>query len=133
MDLAQRLCLQDPVRPNIPYNWRVDPPNKIVYYIENAVLCAAYCEDIPITEEELLNMNPGPVVVCYSVWSSQRGQGKKIVNLVIDKAKENPHTTRYVTLSPKTEMARKFHLNNGAILLQENETTNTFEYGGQLV
>ena len=129
VDQAQRLCLKDPVRPSIPYNWRVDPPNRIVYYIENAVLCAAFCEDIPTTEEELLKMKPGPIVVCYTVWSSQKGQGRAIVNQVLDKAKEIPHTTRYITLSPKTEMAMTFHLNNGAILLQENETTNNFEYG----
>ena len=36
--------------------------------------------------------------------------------------------TRYVTLSPKTEMARKFHLRNGATLLKENEFTFNFEY-----
>ena len=36
--------------------------------------------------------------------------------------------TRYVTLSPKTEMATKFHLDNGAILLSENELTLNFEY-----
>tara|TARA_B100000959_G_scaffold139781_1_gene146903 strand:+ start:1999 stop:2409 length:411 start_codon:yes stop_codon:yes gene_type:complete len=129
VDQAQRLCLKDPVRPSIPYNWRVDPPNRIVYYIENAVLCAAFCEDIPTTEEELLKMKPGPIVICYTVWSSLKGQGRAIVNQVLNKAKEIPHTTRYITLSPKTEMAKTFHLNNGAILLQENETTNNFEYG----
>lgn len=128
MDLAQRLCLRDPVRPSIPYNWRVDPPNRLVYYIENAVLCAAFCKDIPTTEEELLKMKPGPIVICYTLWSSQKGQGRAIVNQVLDKAKEIPHTTRYITLSPKTEMAKMFHLNNGAILLQENKTTNNFEY-----
>lgn len=142
-DQAQRLCLRDPVRPSIPYNWRVDPPNRNVYYIDScyystsedryreeitAVLCAAFCENIPTTEDELLKMNPGSIVVCYTVWSYQKGQGKAIVNQVLDKVKTIPHTTRYVTLSPKTEMAKTFHLKNGAILLQENETTNNFEY-----
>ena len=35
---------------------------------------------------------------------------------------------RVVTLSPITEMARKFHLRNGAMLLGSNETTINFEY-----
>ena len=36
--------------------------------------------------------------------------------------------TRYITMSPKTKMAKDFHLGNGAILLQENRNTNNFEY-----
>lgn len=35
---------------------------------------------------------------------------------------------RLVTLSPKTDMAMKFHLSNGAKLIAENLTTNNFEY-----
>jgi len=35
---------------------------------------------------------------------------------------------RFVTLSPKTEMARKFHHSNGAITLSENEVTDNYEY-----
>ena len=31
-------------------------------------------------------------------------------------------------LSPLTEMARNFHLNNGALQLQVNEETQNFEY-----
>jgi hypothetical protein len=31
-------------------------------------------------------------------------------------------------LSPKTEMARKFHMKNGAVELQENDTTINYEY-----
>ena len=31
-------------------------------------------------------------------------------------------------MSPKTEMAMKFHLSNGAILLRENKETYNFEY-----
>jgi hypothetical protein len=41
---------------------------------------------------------------------------------------ERPEVTTYVTLSPKTEMARKFHLKNGAEVFQENETTVNYLY-----
>ena len=41
--------------------------------------------------------------------------------------KEN-YLNRPITLSPLTEMARNFHLNNGAIELQVNEETQNFEY-----
>ena len=33
-----------------------------------------------------------------------------------------------ILLSPLTEMARNFHLNNGAIELQVNDETQNFEY-----
>jgi hypothetical protein len=33
-----------------------------------------------------------------------------------------------VTLSPKTDMARKFHLKNGAKIFRENEETVNYEY-----
>ena len=38
------------------------------------------------------------------------------------------HLNRLITLSPLTEMARNFHLNNGAIELQVNQKTQNFEY-----
>ena len=42
--------------------------------------------------------------------------------------KKSNHLNRLVTLSPLTEMAKKFHLRNGAELLQINEQTQNFEY-----
>ena len=33
-----------------------------------------------------------------------------------------------VTLSPLTDMARKFHLRTGAVEIQVNEDTQNFEY-----
>ena len=39
-----------------------------------------------------------------------------------------PNITRFVTLSPKTEMAEKFHLRNGAVVFRENEETINYEY-----
>ena len=46
----------------------------------------------------------------------------------MDLLKGQHSNNRYVTMSPKTEMAMKFHLSNGAVLLRENEETNNFEY-----
>jgi hypothetical protein len=42
--------------------------------------------------------------------------------------KKSNHLNRLITLSPLTDMARNFHLNNGAIELQVNEETQNFEY-----
>ncbi len=53
------------------------------------------------------------------------------LNKLFDKEriKENKQSIkRWVTLSPKTEMARVFHHKNGAFTLQENLETINYEY-----
>jgi hypothetical protein len=62
------------------------------------------------------------------VWSKKKGGGKLIVKEVFKKIKKSNHLNRLVTLSPLTEMATKFHSNNGAKLLQVNHSTQNFEY-----
>ena len=42
--------------------------------------------------------------------------------------KKSNYLNRLITLSPLTEMARNFHLNNGATELQVNDETQNFEY-----
>ena len=42
--------------------------------------------------------------------------------------KKYNHLNRLITLSPLTERARNFYLNNGALELQINEETQNFEY-----
>ena len=39
-----------------------------------------------------------------------------------------PSIKNFVTLSPKTEMARRFHLKNGARVMRENADTVNYEY-----
>ena len=58
----------------------------------------------------------------------KKGGGKLIVKEVFKLIKKSNHLNRLITLSPLTEMARNFHLNNGAIELQVNEETQNFEY-----
>lgn len=148
-DEAELLCKEDPVRPKIPFIWRVEGSYREIYYSKlndfyemfpemindsvGAVLCVAYLQEIPIDEEELITIPAGPeYAIFYSVWSNKKGQGKKIVNDVCKHLKKqmviSNRYTRYVTMSPKTKMAKDFHLGNGAILLQENPLTYNFEY-----
>ena len=143
---AIELCENDPVRPNIPIGWRVAKGSREVYYIESpgpgsptfqidSVLCLAYLNDIPINEDELLSFSHGnKFAIFYTVWSNTKGMGRQII---MDTAKlirnKNIHNwdkwdIRYVTMSPKTKMARDFHLRNGAELIQKNPTTYNFEY-----
>ena len=46
--------------------------------------------------------------------------------------KQSSHLNRLVTLSPLTTMAERFHLKNGAKLLQVNDDTQNFEYDIEL-
>ena len=129
ISLAKKLCKDDPVRKNIPYEWRVDGPSREIFHLEEkAVLCVAHLNAIPITEEELMSFEWGQFSIFYTVWSKEKGLGRKIVIDAWNLLKMQHTGNRYVTMSPKTEMAMKFHLRNGAVLLQENPTTNNFEY-----
>ena len=129
LKLAKKLCEDDPVRKNIPYDWRVDGPNREIFHLEEkAVICVAHLEGIPTTEEELMQYGWGTFSIFYTVWSKEKGLGRKIIVDAWNLLKSQHFDNRYITMSPKTEMAMKFHLKNGAILLQENQTTNNFEY-----
>ena len=129
IDLAKILCEDDPVRKDIPFDWRVQDVKREVFHLEErAVLCVAHLNDIPTTEKELMEFGWGTFSIFYTVWSKEKGLGRKIVLDTWELLKSQHPNNRYVTMSPKTEMAMKFHLSNGAILLQENETTNNFEY-----
>ena len=136
---------EDPVRPELDNVFRRSYGRKIfgVKYIGeiHAVMCFAYTNKIPKNVEELdkfshdaflqsaqRDQNVGQIAIAYTVWSKKKGGGKLIVNEVFKKIKKSNHLNRLITLSPLTDMATKFHLRNGAKLLQINETTQNFEY-----
>jgi predicted regulator of amino acid metabolism with ACT domain len=74
----------------------------------------------------------GSIAIAYTVWAVKRGGGRKIVNEVYKMVKKSNNLNRLVTLSPLTDMARRFHLANGAKELQVNETSQNFEYDIEL-
>jgi len=136
---------EDPVRPELSNEFRTGFGRKIFgvkYQGEiHAVMCFAYTNEIPKSVEDLEKMshdaylqstlrdqNIGRIAIAYTVWSKKKGGGKLIVKEVFKKIKRSNHLNRLITLSPLTEMATKFHSNNGAKLLQINENTQNFEY-----
>ena len=130
LDEVTKLIKDDPVRPNIDPRWRITPPRE-VYTIDGiAGLCVAFTNSIPISEMDLVSrLHTGNIVVFYTVWSKEKGMGRKILFEVLDLMKEKTDKySKYITLSPKTEMATKFHLSNGAIHVGESEWANNFEY-----
>ncbi len=135
----------DPVRPELSNEFRTSFGRKIYgvkYQGEiHAVMCFAFTNNIPKTVDELdllskdaflqsahRDQNVGKIAIAYTVWSKKKGGGKLIVKEVYKMIKKSNHLNRLVTLSPLTEMARKFHLRNGAVELQVNNETQNFEY-----
>jgi len=126
------LIKDDPVRPAIPSASRVHDHAEILVLIEDdkpaAVVCVAYLDQVPTSEHEL-GRHGSLVAAFYTIWSYSSGAGRRLIREArLHIALNRPEITRYVTLSPKTEMARKFHTGNGARTLQDNETTVNYEY-----
>ena len=136
---------RDPVRPELNNEFRTSYGRKIYgvkYKNEiHAVMCIAFTNKIPTTVYELdifsrdaflqsatRDRNVGKIAIAYTVWSNKKGGGKLIVKEVFKMIKKSNHINRLVTLSPLTDMARKFHLNNGADEIGVNEDTQNFEY-----
>lgn len=126
----------DPVRPDIPIAVRI-ANNKSAYVLFNfdtncveAVVCVAYTNKVITKEEEVYEECDDPsIAMFYTVWSYTPGAGRKIILAVRDMIiQEKPDIQRFVTLSPQTEIAKRFHLRNGAFELQRNKTTVNFEY-----
>ena len=71
------------------------------------------------------DQNVGKIAIAYTVWSNKKGGGKLIVKEVFKMIKKSNHLNRLVTLSPLTEMARNFHLRNGAEEIQSMKKHKT--------
>jgi hypothetical protein len=129
------LISQDPVRPAIPQADRVGN-NKDIFLIRDdndnvqAITCVSYQRSVPTAEIELFeNCDEPQVAVFYTIWSYAPGAGRRLIFDAVKHIKENQKTiNRFVTLSPKTEMARRFHIKNGAIVFRDNQETVNYEY-----
>ena len=136
---------EDPIRPELNNEFRTSFGRKIfgVKYKNEicAIMCFGFTNEIPKTVKELDLMTKdahlqsirrdqkvGKIAIAYTVWSKKKGGGKLIVKEVFKKIKKSNHLNRLFTLSPLTDMARNFHLRNGAIELQVNSETQNFEY-----
>jgi hypothetical protein len=135
-DLSCPLIRDDQVRPHLPMEFRI-ADGREVYGLYNdgvilAVLCVAYVSAVPRTMAELSDMTMSlgaPIVTLYSVWSYVRGSGRQMVSAALKHIMAaHSEITRVVTLSPITDMARDFHLANGAKVLSTNQESDNYEY-----
>ena len=128
IDMVKTYILQDPVRPHIPAESRISLGREMYHIDEQAFICLAFVDRVPVSEVEVFGSQVGNIAVAYTVWSLKRGLGRKIILETQKHIQDTFRFKRLVTFSPKTEMAMKFHLSNGATLLQESEHTYNFEY-----
>ena len=134
-DSLLKLIKDDPVRPEIPATDRVNPNSQIFVLKDEqgeplAVTCVKFLADIPASVDDLANavVNTNTAVF-YTIWSYAAGAGRGLISQAQKQIKEtHPEVNTYVTLSPKTEMARRFHLKNGAEVYRENSDTVNYLY-----
>jgi uncharacterized protein YuzE len=129
------LIYQDPVRPNVPHVDRLGANKDIFVFRDEddkvkAITCVSYQSSIPTKESELFETTDSPsIAVFYTIWSYVPGAGRALIFDAVRHIKETrPEITRFITLSPKTEMAKRFHTKNGAGVYRENDETVNYEY-----
>jgi hypothetical protein len=129
------LLTQDPVRPSIPTDFRIGN-NRDIFVLKNedgsvrAITCVSYQDEVPSTEVELFRGQVEPTVaIFYTIWSYAPGAGRTLIFKAVDHIKQNRSSiSRFITLSPPTEMARRFHTKNGAVVFRTNTETVNYEY-----
>mgnify|MGYP000037538321 FL=1 len=136
----------DPVRPHIPMSWRVTQGREVYGLFEDqyaveapvnfegprAIICVAYTNGVGIEERDLNNIEEPDTAMFYTVWSYDKGAGREIVLATQKHIQETKkHIFRFVTLSPLTVMAERFHLRNGAHFIRKGKKCQNFEYPRQ--
>jgi hypothetical protein len=129
-----RLIKDDPVRPEIPVDRRINGNSRIYVLREGdqtqAVTCVKFLTAIPAAVDDLVDaVESATTAVFYTIWSYAAGAGRTLIQEAQRSIEtEFPGIQTYVTLSPKTEMARRFHLKNGAGVYRENSDTINYIY-----
>lgn len=135
-DNLLELIKDDPVRPEISAADRVNANSEIFVLMNEhqdeplAVTCVKFLDRIPSAVDDLadavVNTN---TAVFYTIWSYAAGAGRTLIEQAqAEIQKQRPEVDTYVTLSPKTEMARRFHHKNGATTYRENEDSVNYLY-----
>jgi len=151
------LIKDDPVRPDLFDNDKVRFSGPFRVYAEvndetgeiAAVVCILVCKFVPQGEDQIRAVAAGKLteieeqlaerekllgalgtVLCpYSIWSYQRGHGSKLIQNLLEAAPVMyPEVDAVITMSPLTDQAMKFHINNGAEIFSANEDTVNYEY-----
>jgi len=123
----------DPVRPDIPREFRVTQHRFVAALVDDqprAMVCVSLKHDVPASVSDLAGDCAEPTTaVFYTIWSYVSGAASELLFDTVRSIQEHwPTVTRFVTLSPKTDMAHRFHMRNGARVFRENADTINYEY-----
>jgi hypothetical protein len=133
-DPLVRIIKDDPVRPHIPLEQRINEAAELLILKAGDEILAATCmqwlKGVPECEEDLISMDKDKeVAVFYTIWSYAPGAGATLLQQAAEWLKKDYENLKsIVTLSPQTPVARRFHLKNGARIRKENATTVNYEY-----
>lgn len=126
---------RDPVRPYINLGFRVGQGGESFALTDSdqvsSLICCAYKDSVPRSLDQLLRPNLGLpcVAVFYTVWSHRSGAGREIIHQVRSWIKQHrPFVQQFVTFSPPGESVRKFHIDNGAQVLNVNADSINYQY-----
>ena len=115
---------KDPVAPSLSDAFRTTSGRKVFSLSSPkgvcvAFICIARLSNIPHSMRCLEDYcDPsGSIAVPYSVWSNSPGAGAEIISRILLTAAEDSDINRVITLSPKTNMAKTFHLKNKRLKL----------------
>lgn len=129
------LLKDDPVRPEITPEHRVNSNSKIFVLANDqgeplAVTCVKFLAGIPESVDDLVDAAVNTnTAVFYTIWSYAAGAGRTLIEEAQKHIKATePEVKTYVTLSPKTEMAKRFHHKNGAKTYRENADSVNYLY-----
>lgn len=133
-DPLTSIVKDDPVRPHIPLEQRINDAAEILILRAGeevlAATCMAWLKDIPEDEADLQEMeHTHDTAVFYTIWSYKPGAGAALLKQAAEwLLKDYPAIQNIVTLSPQTKMAERFHLKNGAEVARTNETSVNYRY-----
>ena len=128
----------DPIRPELDASFRISQDRKVYSIIENnevkATVCVAFCNEIPTTVKDLLEYacsqdDKNAMAVFYTIWANKAGYGKRMLFDTVEHIQDNFfNVTNFMTMSPKTDMAHKFHTRLGAEILSINPQSINYDY-----
>lgn len=133
-DPLTKVIKDDPVRPHIPLEQRINDAAEILILKAGEEVLAATCmqwlNEVPEDEQDLIDLGKDHnVAVFYTIWSYSPGAGATLLKQAAEwLLKDYPTINAIVTLSPQTKMAERFHLKNGAKVRRQNPTSVNYEY-----
>ena len=128
---------QDPVRPEISAESRIGKNKEVIVLLDTeiselplSIICVSYQNTIPNSTVQLFEDCLEPdIAVFYSVWSYAPGCGRNIILKMVNyMMKYKPEIRRMITLSPSSDIVKKFHIDNGASEYRVNVDTTNYEY-----